>query len=339
MGKGDSRIPAPSSQNKGAGNTAPILKTEEIYERPDLGASVQPNFNPNQVNKNAKIVPASIYIVQAGDGLYAVEAKTGASFADIAAANDLTMPYILKIGQRLQIPAGTYHRVNSGETGIAIARAYGVKWADIVAMNNLQEPFSLRIGQRLKLPNMAALGNGNSDDLSPEQRANAFNINIDDIVTGGEAASVDYEPSTPKNNVSLATPVAKPASFTGLFTWPLRGELLASFGSKGGGKVNDGINIGAAAGTKIAVAAPGTVVYAGNEIAVFGGLVLVDHGSGYVTAYGHLGQISVNRGDRLSAGDILGNVGSTGYVGAPQLHFEIRKDRVPIDPIGKLPKI
>jgi murein DD-endopeptidase MepM/ murein hydrolase activator NlpD len=111
---------------------------------------------------------------------------------------------------------------------------------------------------------------------------------------------------------------------------------LSRFGSKGGGKVNDGINIAAQSGTQVRSAGKGVVVYSGNEIGVFGGLILIDHGDGWVTAYGHLGQLQVARGDKVSAGQPIGNVGETGYVSEPQLHFEIRKDRIPVDPVSKL---
>jgi murein DD-endopeptidase MepM/ murein hydrolase activator NlpD len=79
------------------------------------------------------------------------------------------------------------------------------------------------------------------------------------------------------------------------------------------------------------------VVYAGNEISVLGGLVLVDHGTGWVTAYGHLGSLDVAKGDRVKSGQKVGSVGDTGYVDRPQLHFEIRKDRQPLDPLTRLP--
>ena len=101
--------------------------------------------------------------------------------------------------------------------------------------------------------------------------------------------------------------------------------------------MNDGLNIAAALGTNVAASGDGVVVYAGNEIAVFGGLVMVDHGDGWMTAYGHLGKLAVTRGAKVKRGHLLGSVGDTGYVSTPQLHFEIRKDRKPVDPLTKLP--
>jgi murein DD-endopeptidase MepM/ murein hydrolase activator NlpD len=117
----------------------------------------------------------------------------------------------------------------------------------------------------------------------------------------------------------------------------MNGKLIGRFGSQGGGRVNDGINIAAGLGSPVAAASDGVVVYSGNEISVFGGLVMVDHGDGWITAYGHLRALNVARGDRVKRGQALGSVGDTGYVDTPQLHFEIRKDRKPVDPLIKLP--
>ncbi len=311
-----------------------------------------PSWSPAIVERNSQAVDGGKYVVQSGDTLYRVVSKTGASLNDIAAANNLTAPYTLRLGQELSIPAGLYHQVNIGETGIAIARAYGAPWSEIIALNGLQPPFVLNVGQRLRLPVSASATAGivsapiNTPEyqdiggLSPEQQADAFSLNIDDIVTGSEPAFAAIEPgpaAPQKPAVTLASNIQRPGAFAGNFAWPADGTLLSRFGSKGGGKVNDGINIAAGLGAPVRSSGSGVVVYSGNEIGVFGGLVLVDHGSGWVTAYGHLGQLQVARGDKVRAGQSLGTVGDTGYVDRPQLHFEIRKDRRPLDPMTKLP--
>jgi murein DD-endopeptidase MepM/ murein hydrolase activator NlpD len=307
-----------------------------------------PSWSPAIVKNNSQLAPGGKYRVEKGDTLYRVVSQTGASLTDIAAANNLSPPYTLRLGQELTIPKGLYHEVSMGETGIAIARAYGVPWGEVVTLNGLQEPFVLNVGQRLRLPESASSmvvapvqpgSVDNAGDTSPEQFADAFSLNIDDIVTGSEPAYAAIEPSTTpaRPPVSLASNIQRPGAFAGSFAWPASGTLLSRFGSKGGGKVNDGINIAAGLGTAVKSAGNGVVVYSGNEIGVFGGLVLVDHGSGWVTAYGHLGQLQVSRGDKVRAGQSLGTVGDTGYVDQPQLHFEIRKDRRPVDPLTKLP--
>lgn len=297
-----------------------------------------PAWSPATVERNAGLVEAKSYIVRSGDTLYRIANETGAAADAIARANGLAPPYMLQVGQQLQIPAGLYHRVAAGETGIAIARAYAVPWSEVVALNDLAEPYVLRAGQFLRLPDNASAVPVNDKPQSTQTTnaqamADAFTLNIDDIVTGSQPA----RPEAGRAVAVLNSPIATPAGFAGTFAWPLQGNLLGRFGSMGGGRVNDGVNIAAALGSSVGSAGDGVVVYAGNEISVFGGLVLVDHGGGWVTAYGHLGGLSVKRGDRVKRGQALGSVGDTGYVDTPQLHFEIRKDRRPVDPLTRLP--
>jgi murein DD-endopeptidase MepM/ murein hydrolase activator NlpD len=298
----------------GRNSEVPAQEPQLIPEKAIVAET--PSWSPSVVERNARQVATQAYVVQPGDSLFAIASKTGAGATAIADANNLAPPYPIRVGDRLQIPGGLYHKVGGGETGIAIARAYGVVWADVVMMNALQPPYTLQVGQNLLLPSPATAA-----EMTPETRAAAFTLNIDDIVTGGQPAGVQ---------------TAASSGFTGSFGWPLRGNILARFGSQGGGRVNDGLNIAAAQGAPVLAAAPGTVVYSGNEIGVFGGLVLVDHGGGWVTAYGHLGSLDVVQGNRVSAGQRLGGVGETGYVSQPQLHFEIRKDRKPLDPLTRL---
>jgi murein DD-endopeptidase MepM/ murein hydrolase activator NlpD len=329
QGAGDYRI----------NSARPSAETPQTVPESEVIAAT-PGWNPANVERNSREVEGGKYTVEAGDTLYRIVSKTGASLSDIANANNLSPPYVMKVGQQLTIPAGLYHNVNAGETGIAIARAYGVAWSDIITLNALDAPYILNIGQRLRLPASASASSLAASPLEPagqsaEQQAAAFSLNIDDIVTGGEPAYLE-QGSVQAVTPSLASAIARPSFYGGNFNWPLDGNLLSRFGSKGGGKVNDGINIAAAPGTPVLAAGNGVVVYSGNEIGVYGGLILIDHGSGWVTAYGHLGQLQVARGDKVNAGQPIGGVGATGYVDQPQLHFEIRKDRKPLDPISKL---
>jgi murein DD-endopeptidase MepM/ murein hydrolase activator NlpD len=112
----------------------------------------------------------------------------------------------------------------------------------------------------------------------------------------------------------------------------VKGDVIGHFGPDASGQKNDGINIAAAAGTPVAAAEAGTVIYAGNELPAFGNLVMIRHAGGWVTAYGHLASIAVQRGAAVTRGETLGAVGQTGSVGSPQLHFEIRQGSQPVDP-------
>lgn len=299
-------------------------------------AETQPVWTAQQVVANARTVASATYAVQPGDTLRGVGNRTGAGSEAIARANGLTAPYAIRAGQKLQIPGGRYHLVAEGETGIAIASAYGVAWSRIVAVNGLSEPYMLRRGQRLLLP-------GDAPARAPgiEQRAAAFRIDIDDVLTGGQPAAADNAPvavaSSAPRPLPSNVPIAQPTRFVGSFAWPLKGVILSRFGPGESGAKNNGIDIAAPAGTPIRATADGVVAYAGDKVAVFGGLVLINHGSSWVSAYGHASRVDVVRGQKVTRGQVIGLVGDTGYASKPKLHFELRKDRAPVNPIGQLP--
>lgn len=264
---------------------------------------------------------------------------TGASISSIAHANNIARPYVIQPGQVLDIPAGRYHEVQRGETGIAIARSYGVDWSQVATLNRLEEPFILRAGQRILLPSTTVVAS-----MTREQRAAAFNLDIDDIVTGGEPALAENErPAPPTQSAQQVLPadaaVRSPANFGGQFGWPLTGQILSPFGRGGEGQRNNGINISAVRGTPVLASADGVVLYAGDEIQVHGGLVLLNHGDGWITAYANMEDLQVARGQRVERGQMIARAGDTGQAEQPQLHFEIRRNRQPVNPAQHLPDL
>jgi murein DD-endopeptidase MepM/ murein hydrolase activator NlpD len=126
------------------------------------------------------------------------------------------------------------------------------------------------------------------------------------------------------------------ASGSPTFRWPVRGRILSAFGAHNG-QQNDGIDLSVPEGTSVKAADDGVVAYAGNELKGYGNLVLVRHQNGFVTAYAHASELMVKRGDQVKRGQIIARSGQTGNVNAPQLHFEIRKGKVPVDPMQFLP--
>ena len=136
------------------------------------------------------------------------------------------------------------------------------------------------------------------------------------------------EPRTTETVVKAAEPSGAMPSFG----WPVRGRLIAGFGSKPDGTQNDGINLAVPEGTPIKAADDGVVVYAGNELKGYGNLVLIQHTNGFVTAYAHASELMVKRGDTVTRGQVIAHAGQTGNVTSPQLHFEIRKGSTPVDP-------
>ena len=122
------------------------------------------------------------------------------------------------------------------------------------------------------------------------------------------------------------------------FIWPVEGAIVSRFGPKQNGLVNDGINIAAREGEPIWAAAKGDVVYAGNELKGYGNMVIIKHANGWMTAYAHASDMLVNKGDRVSQGDLIGYVGQTGAVTSAQLHFGVREGKTPVDPENLLPR-
>jgi murein DD-endopeptidase MepM/ murein hydrolase activator NlpD len=141
--------------------------------------------------------------------------------------------------------------------------------------------------------------------------------------------------STTPTELSTETPV-KATEATGAlptFRWPVRGKVITSYGAKPNGKANDGINLSVPEGTPVRAAEDGVVDYSGNEQKSYGNLILIRHSNGYVTAYAHASEVLVRRGDAIKRGQIIAKSGQSGDVGSPQLHFEIRKGSLPVDPL------
>jgi len=162
------------------------------------------------------------------------------------------------------------------------------------------------------------------------------------------AATAPPEPESgapaPTNAVASAPAVAAlvqnhRAPSAPLFYWPVRGKILSTFGAAAGGTHNDGINIGAAAGTEVHAADSGTVAYADDKLRGFGNLLLIKHADGWVTAYAHNQELLVAKGDHVQRGQVIAKVGDTGGVGRPQLHFEIRQRTTAVDPLDHLPQL
>lgn len=295
-----------------------------------------PAWEARPVEADAREVETRDYTVAPGDTLSRVADRTGVAADAIARANDLVAPYTIQVGEQLTIPGGRYHLVRAGQTGIAIARAYGVPWSQVIAANQLAEPYTLRTGQRVLIPGTS------TRTVSAAQRAAAFTLDVDSILTGGEpAVAVNQAPAkavaTTRRVLAATTPVAAPVGAPGQFAWPAIGQLVRRFGPGGSGERNDGIKIALPLQTPIKATADGTVAYVGDGIAALGGLVIVRHGGGWTSVYGHASKLLVQRGQAVKKGQTIALSGDTGFADRPELHFELRKGRTPVDPIRQLP--
>lgn len=335
------RAPAPRDEPPPPRSAPPVrhVPASRPVARRDVAMprTARPAWEARPVTPDAQIVADQVYVVAPGDSLRRVAERTGAGSEAIARANGLQPPFTIRTGQRLTIPGGRYHLVRSGETGIAIARAYGVEWSRIVAANALEEPYVLRAGQRVLIPGDP----GRAPSLA--DRAAAFRLDIDDILTGGEPAAAPRQaPARPVANPGRVLPptavVAAPARLQGGFVWPVDGRVVRRFGPGKSGERNDGIKIAVPVSTPVRATADGVVAYAGDGIAALGGLIIVRHGNGWTSVYGHASKLLVQRGQSVRRGQTIALSGDTGFADQPELHFELRKGRTPVDPQSQLPR-
>ena len=243
------------------------------------------------------------YTVAAGDTLGEVADRFGVSESALAAANGITNPNRLQVGQQLRIPAGgsggapassageSTYTVVSGDTLSDIADMFGISSTAIASANGLGDPNSLREGQQLVIPARA----------EPTGR-------------GGRRLS---------------------------FVWPAFGNVTGYFHERANLWVkgyHEGLDLGAGWGSVVRAAEDGIVVEADTGWnSGYGTYVKIDHGGGMITLYGHLSQLAVKPWQEVRRGQLIGYVGSTGASTGPHLHFEVRVDGEKVDPLLYLP--
>lgn len=244
----------------------------------------------------------SEHVVKAGETLGGIAARAEVPRVLIIEANGLKTPYPLRTGQKLIIPRRRNHTVKEGETGFGIAMDYGVPWSAIAQASGVDSKAPVKVGQELVIPTVARAA---SPSASPA------------AATAADAAA---EPPAPK------------------YAWPVSGRVRRAFDGSTGDDKHDGIDILAARGTAARASAAGKVIFAGLGPDEYGLTVILFHGGRWTTTYSFLDKITVKDGEDVRAGERIGLVGDTGLATEPQLHFEIRRNRAPLDPVKFLPK-
>jgi murein DD-endopeptidase MepM/ murein hydrolase activator NlpD len=334
-------------------------------------ASYAPPAQP-QLETTASVPPRSVaatrapshggtttIIVGTSDTLEVLARRYNVTPAAILAANGYKGPRTLSPGQQLIIPhpgtataaapvtvapaskpaavaaAPSIHVVNPGDTLAGIARHNHMSVVELARANNLDPSAKLRLGTKLSVPGarMAAAPAAPAPTaIQPVAVTTATRMAAQTIPA--QSARLVQATPTP-DEPAVETPV-KAGEATGAlptFRWPVRGKVITTYGAKTNGKSNDGINLAVPEGTPIKAAEDGVVAYSGNELKGYGNLILVRHANGYVTAYAHASELLVKRGDTIKRGQVIAKSGQSGEVGSPQLHFEIRKGSMPVDPL------
>lgn len=213
----------------------------------------------------------------------------------------------------------TTHKVEPGQTLYRIAKSYGLSVDELMAANGIDDPRELKVGEELTIPGASSPLSVQPHD-SPEPEAPA------------RASSPEGKPA-PRGPVAVGRK-------DGVLQWPLRGVLYGRFGKKGK-EAHDGIDLAAPAGTPVKTAAPGDVLFAGEQ-AGYGLIAIIDHGPlGLITLYAHNRDLRVKTGQKVREGQVVATVGDSGATSGPHLHFEVRKGGKPVDPLellGPVPK-
>lgn len=204
------------------------------------------------------------------------------------------------------------HQVLKGQTLYRIAKTYDVSVDELMDANRIDDPRELKIGELLYVPG-ARLRRDVTPYDSPEPEAQ------------GRAGLAS---SRAPDRKQLKAPVGRG---NGSLNWPLRGVLYARFGKKGK-EPHDGIDLAAPAGLPVKTAAPGTVLFAGDQKG-YGLIVIVEHDAGLITLYAHNRDLRVKTGQKVRDGQVVATVGDSGRTSGPHLHFEVRKDGQPVDPL------
>jgi lipoprotein NlpD len=223
--------------------------------------------------------------------------------------------------------------VKSGDTLYSIALAFGRDYRELARWNGLDDPARLKVGQTLRVQPPAA------DDAAAAAAANSA-VAVT-VPLGAPAAAPAPAPAAAPAAAQAAAPAAVASNptlpavaplETGAWVWPTPGSVIAPFDDPR----NKGIDIGGHEGDPVVAANDGTVVYSGNGLRGYGNLVIIKHSDDFISAYAHNREIVVGQGQAVKRGQRIAVLGKT-EAESPRLHFEIRRQGKPVDPVRYLP--
>ncbi|NCC96409.1 MAG: LysM peptidoglycan-binding domain-containing protein [Synergistales bacterium] len=264
-----------------------------------------------QLAKENKLVPLDVqtYAVKNGDSLWSIANEFNVTVDTLFGANSLRDPDHLKPGVTLKIPNqdGLFYKVKKGDTLAQIASRYSVDADRIAEINGMDQKKLISVGQELFLPGASQVAVSQSSSRSGS--------------SGGKTSAVSRTSSKS-------------------FRWPVVGRINSPFGwrrhplSKSR-SFHTGVDIKAGRHTKIKASRAGTVVHSG-WMGGYGRVVVIRHDGTYSTLYAHCQRLYVRKGQKVSAGTVIATVGTSGRSTGPHLHFEVRVNNKPDNPLKYL---
>lgn len=304
------------------------------------------------------------YTVQRGDTLYSIAWRYEMDYREIAQWNGITAPFAIYPGQRLRmtpdsrdgtvdseereslildqelaqeieqdlsradteavsvseappedLPAESAQpetiRVQEGDTLYSLAREYTLTPQQLARWNGIRPPYDIYPGQEMRLsPPVHAYGSQKIPGIEKNEQK-------------------PQQTETRAKYLSLSSKISQ-------WHWPVKGQIVKTYNSKD--TLRKGIGISGRRGQAVRAAAAGRVVYSGNGLISYGNLIIIKHTSTFLSAYAYNKKLLVKEGDSVKSGQEIAHMGSIEN-GQPQLHFEIRKNGKPVNPMHFLPKI
>ena len=239
------------------------------------------------------------------------------------------------------IPRGAVHSVRAGETLYGISFRYGLRYQDVAAWNGIGEPYTIEIGQRLRL----RPGSSIASSAGAQPRPGATRPYAPSNPRPSAPASNSPRPLNPVPGTVATLPPTQPqvqpvrptapALGAPAWRWPTQGQIIGRYVS--GDQTQQGINIAGSAGQSVLAAADGVVVYSGAGLVGYGELIIIKHSDEWLSAYAHNRRRLVTEGSRVKSGEVIAEMGKTGAI-RDMLHFEIRRNGKPVDPLAFLPR-
>jgi len=233
---------------------------------------------------------------------------------------------------------GVYHTVQRGQTLYSIAKTYNIPMDELARINRLDDPNKIEAGQKLFIPGamerrqVSATCGPSHAQATPRPSSTPTPEPAGVNGARPDGANPFVEEGSPRPDLTTLGP-----SCNLELAWPVNGSVVSPFGDRGA-RFHEGIDIAAPEGAAIMAAEAGEVIYQGSKFQGYGKIVVIRHECNVVTVYAHNSTNLVNEGDRVRQGQVIARVGQTGRASGPHCHFEVRKNRVPVNPENFLPK-
>ncbi len=284
---------------------APVVDRESGTQKPS-----EPNTKEPAAVKSGTDWRPNSYTVKKGDTLYAIGLEFGYDYKEIASVNNLSPPYAIRIGQKLNLPAA----IVSAEKPVSVTEN-----EDVVVTPIKVEPVTNET--KVTAPAVTPI-------LSqPKAIREPYSI---EAMNQAPAKPTDV---ATKPNVSADTPTVKPAETKAAgedavtWIWPTNGKVMASFNEAS----NKGIDIAGSMGQAINAASSGKVIYSGSDLRGYGKLIIIKHNKTFLSVYAHNSKLLVKEGQIVAAGQKIAEMGNTDS-NSVKLHFEIRQQGKSVDP-------